>query len=391
MHVDAEGQHEAHRALVTAALQAEGLDEVQVGRVHARGGLQDFRHVVKLGVGWSDQGRIKVGAWARNTRDIVPIPRCTVAAPVLNRVMVSLAHHIIDMGIKPYDPATDRGVLRAAVLRASRTTGEVLLTLVAGRRTRQLTELAEVVGQACGELVGVWLHLNQEPGNAIFVRDPEGRVGVLPLGGREWIEERIGSVTYRIGPGDFFQTNPAVAEALYARTIERLDPSGEDAVVDLYCGVGGLALQAAQRAGFVVGVEEVDGAVQRAREVARLNRLNAEFVSGQVQDVLPDLARRLEGTRPLVIVNPARRGLEEDVVRHLVDLKAARIAYVSCNPRAMARDLVRLAEAGYRAGEVELFEMFPNTAHVESLVTLEAPGQPEPGRRAPRRRVVRQR
>src|SRR5690606_34409183 len=200
-------------------------------------------------------------AWARNTRDVVPVPRCVVAAPVLNKVMVSLAHHAIELGVEPYDPASERGVIRSAVLRASRATGEVLITLVAARRSPRLSELAEEGARACNEVAGVWLHLNPEPGNATFARDEAGRVGVLPLLGKESIEERLGDVTYRVGPGDFFQTNPGMAEQLYERTLARLEPAADDTVVDLYCGVGGLALQAGQHAGFVVGVEEVEGAV----------------------------------------------------------------------------------------------------------------------------------
>lgn len=390
MHLDAEGQRLAHQAMVRQALDGEGLSDVTLGAHHGSpDGLEDFRHVVKLGVGYSDNGRIKVGAWGRRNRSIVPIPRCHVASPALRRVMASLAHHIIEMNIRPYEPAEDRGVLRAAVLRSSRTTGEVLVTLVAGRRIRELTELAEAVGQSCGEVVGIWLHLNDEPGNAIYSADDTGRIGVIPLLGKGWIEEKIGDVTYRVGPGDFFQTNPSMAQTLYQRAVERLDPGAEDAVVDLYCGVGGLALQAASRAGYVVGVEEVDGAVTRAREAARQNRLNAEFLSGRVQDVLGDLSRRLAGVRPRVSVNPARRGLEDDVVDQIVALQPSRVAYISCNPRALARDLVRFRAGGMRIGEVELFEMFPNSAHVECLVTLDGPDDGGSKRRAPRRKVLR--
>src|SRR5690606_21306208 len=242
MHVDEAGQHAAHRALVAAALEAEGQGDVPLGAVHASpSGLADFRHVVKVGFGRTGDGRLKMGAWGRNTREIVPVPKCVVAAPVLNKVMVSLAHHAIELGVEGYDPYTERGVLRSAVLRASRATGEVLITLVAARRHPKLGELAEEVARGCNEVAGVWLQLDAEPGNAICTRDEHGRVGVLPILGKESIEERLGEVTYRVGPGDFFQTHPAMAEVLYRRTIDRLDPGADDTVVDLYCGVGGLA------------------------------------------------------------------------------------------------------------------------------------------------------
>lgn len=394
MHIDAEGQGDARQTRVLEALVDAGLS-VDVGPMHpCPDGLEGYRHVVKVGFGRSEQGRIRVGAWARGSRDIVPIPECLAAAPVLRKVMASLAHHTIELGIEPYDPETQRGVLRAAVMRASRSTGEVLVTLVAARRERKLSDLAEEVARGNSEIVGIWLHLNGGPGNAIFSRDGDGVVGVAPLGGREVIEERIGEITYRIGPGDFFQTNPGMAEVVYRRTLDRLELRDGDALLDLYSGVGGLALPAAKITGFALGVEEVDGAVQRAREAARVNRVPAEFFDSDVDVALQaELPERFTQVGAKVVVNPARRGLEPGVLKHLTALLPARIAYISCNVSALVRDLLEARELGYEvAGSVELFDMFPNTAHVEALAILEPrDGAPPPKRRAPTRKLVRRR
>ncbi len=391
MHLDEKGQRWARRALVRDALDHVDLGGVQIGKFHeCPDGISDYRHVVKLAIGRSDRGHLRVGAWGRGNRRVVPIPQCVVAAPVLRETMAGLAHHIIDMGIQPFEPESGRGVLRAVVLRASRATGEVLVTFVAGRRPRMLHELAERVAEAVSHVAGVWVHVNSGPGNAIFVRDDDGVVGVSALIGKGWIEERLGDVAVRIGPGDFYQTNPSTAEVLVERTIERMALTPEDSVVDLYCGVGGLTLHAARRASWVIGVEEVDGAVTRARENAHLNGLNAEFTAGRVGEVLPELTKRLAGLRPVVAVNPARRGLEEGVAEAIVALQPRRIAYISCNPRALARDLAHLhALGGYRIGPVDAFDMFPNTAHVELLTVLESPDDAPAERRAPKRAVVR--
>lgn len=391
MHLDAPGQEKAHRDLVRAALDEAGLQDVAIGAYHAADSLAEFRHVIKLGFGFSDQGHPRVGAWGRRDAAIVPIPRCEVAVPVLRSVMVALAHHSLDLGIRPFDDR-GRGVLRAAVIRVSRTTGEVLLTLVAGKRIRELQDLAEAVAGQVSAIVGVWVHLNAEPGNAIFVRDDFGSVPVLPLVGKETIEERLGDVVYSVGPGDFFQTQPAMAERLYARAIERIDEPLEVPLVDLYSGVGGIALQAAAKGRWALGVEEVEGAVFRARDSARRQSLQAEFQCSPVGAVLPDLARRLGARRPIVVVDPARRGLEDGVVDGIVAMTPRKVVYVSCNPAALARDLVRFRQAGLSIGEIELFDMFPNTPHVECLVTLSAEtaaDAPEPGGRGPRRKVVR--
>jgi len=388
MHMNADGQREGHEALVLEAFRRENV-RVRLGDYHASPTQEEYRHVVKVGFGWTDRGRLRMGAWGRRGRELVAIPKCPVASPVLRKVMNSLAHHAIELRIHPYDAETDRGVLRSAVLRASATTGEVLITLVAAKRTRFLTELAEAVAQGCSEVVGVWLHINTGPGNAIFLRDDEGVVGTVRLAGKETIEDDLGGVTYRIGPGDFFQTHPAMAETLYARTLDRLELGDDDTLLDLYAGVGGLALAGAKRAGFALGVEAVDGAVQRAREAARGNRVNAEFMQGLVLEVLPELTQRFEGVGPKIVVDPARRGLEEGVLDAIVSLKPSRLAYVACSAQSLARDVAPLVRAGWTLQPLELFAMFPHTPHVEVLAVLDPPEAPEATRRAPKRKLVR--
>jgi len=391
MHLTARGQADARQSRVQALMQDARLD-VRVGPLRAcPDGLDGYRHVIKVGFGRSDLGRIRVGAWGRGGRDIIAIPKCNAAAPVLRKLMVSLAHHTIGLGIEPYEQTTERGILRSAVLRVSRATGEVMVTLIAARRDYRLAELAEELARGNNEVVGVWLHLNAGPGNAIFLRDGDGVVGASVLGGKGWIEERLNGTAYRIGPGDFFQTNPSMAEVLYQRTLDRLELRDGDAVLDLYSGVGGLALPAARITGFALGVEEIDGAVTRAKEAARLNRVPAEFVSGPVLEVWPEVAPRLAGVGAKVIVDPARRGLEEGVVDAIIGLAPSRVAYVSCNPAALATDLQRFVRAGFRIdGQIDLFDMFPHTAHVEALAILTPPGdQRAPDRRSPKRKLVR--
>lgn len=389
MHLDAAGQRTARRRMVLDALAEFGLEDVEVGEVvPSPDGEDDFRWVAKLGVGVSEHGRIRVGAWGRMSRSVVPIPHCNVVADPLRKAMTAVAHHVIDLGIRPYDPERDEGVLRAVVLRGSRATREVLVTLVAGNRVRALDELAFRLVSEASEISGIALHLNDDPGNAIFTRDPEGAVLTTQLEGRAFLEDSLLGITYRIGPGDFFQTNPGMAEALYRDTLDRLDLRENEAFVDLYSGVGGLALPAAQRTGWALGVEEVATAVESARDAARRNGLSAEFVADRVEAALPAIQRRLGAAHPVVAVNPARRGLEAGVVDGIAALRPSRLAYISCNPRALARDLVALRDKGLRLGPIALYDMFPNTAHVECVALLSSDVPASEVRRAPRRRTV---
>lgn len=390
LHVNEAGQQEARRRIVSAALSYEGLKDIQLGEFfESPDGLREYRHTIKVGIGFSEQGRSRLGAWGRRSRNIVAIPDCPVTTAELRRTMKALSHHFMDMELAPFDPSTGKGILRAAVLRQSRETNDIVITLVAARYKNDLKELAERVAQQVTAVVGVWVHINDDPGNAIFQRNDQGAVGVRILVGKAELEETLNGVTYRVGPGDFFQTNPGVADLLYRRSMERLALKPNQAVIDLYAGVGGFALQAARVTGWALGVEEVEGAVLRARSAAKANGIGAEFISSAVNIALIDLQRRYSGMQPVVCLNPARRGLEEGVAEAVIALEASKILYVSCNPRAMARDLKQFREAGYSIGAVDLFDMFPNTPHVECLTVLTKEGQKGPSKRSPRRKVVR--
>ncbi|MCK6503033.1 23S rRNA (uracil(1939)-C(5))-methyltransferase RlmD [Myxococcota bacterium] len=390
MHLVPAGQERARLALLRDALAEVGLQALTPSSVQpSPEGDEGYRHVVKLVVGRSDHGHLRIGTFARRTHRVVAIPGCNVATPVLRRVMSVVAHTIIELDIWPFDPQTGRGTLRHVVMRQSRSHGEVLVTLVAGGRNRALGILAERLSGAVGEVAGVHLHLNDDPGNAIFARDEEGQVPTVKLVGKDVIEERLGEVTLAIGPGDFYQANPAMAERIAQDLRELLAPDRDRPLLDLYCGVGAFTLALGREHGWALGVEVVGGAVSRARENARRNRIAAEFLAGDTVELLPEVGQRLEGRHPVVMLDPARRGAGEGVLAGVLAMQPARIAYLSCNPRAMARDLVELQAAGWRVRELRAYDMFPQTAHVETLALLDPPEAVGEGLAAPRRRVVR--
>lgn len=389
MHLTPEGQAKARLSLLAGAFTEVGLPAPKMDPlVPSPDGNTGFRHVVKMAAGYSDMGHIRMGAFGRNSRDIIPIPDCLVATSLLRKTMKVVSHYVIDMEVHPYNPEKETGILRYAVARQSRTTREILLTLVAARRARVIDELAAAIATHLPEAVGIHIHMNDGPGNAIFAEDGTVVPASTPLTGRMELEEEVAGVRLRLGPGDFFQTNPGVADALYRAVAAQVC---EDApLVDLYCGVGGMTLAGASRAGWAIGVEELPSAAARARDSASRNRVSAEFVAGKVVEVLPKLHRRLEGTHPTVVVNPARRGLEAGVVDEILALSPARVLYVSCNPRTLARDVKLLSARGFGLVRLTPFDMFPNTSHLEALATLD-PVVPPPAAavRRPHRRVIR--
>lgn len=388
MHLDGAGQDLARRTVLLDAFRDVELAPPPVEpTVVGPDGDRQFRHVVKLAAGYSDEGHIRLGAYGRNSRDIITIPECLVATPALRRAMKVVAHHVIDLDVRPFESESGRGILRYVVLRQSRAHGEMIVTLVAARRSRQVGDLAQAVASNLPEAVGVLVHMNEGPGNAIFSQDGTVVPAVMPLSGRPEIEEEVAGLKLRVGSGEFFQTNPGVADLLYREVAAQVLP--DRPVVDLYCGVGALALAASERSGWALGVEENETAVMRARESAARNRRPAEFLQGRVLDALPQVQKRLQRSSPTVILNPARRGLEEGVVDAVLALTPARMLYVSCNPRTLARDLAGLRDKGWVTRRVVPFDMFPNTSHLEVVVTLDPEVAPRPASaRRPHRRVV---
>lgn len=389
MHLNAEGQAKARLELVRDAYALHGLGAFAPTELRGSpDGLEGYRHLVKLAVGRSDQGHPRVGAFGRSTRNVVPIPNCPVITPTLREAMRTVAHLVIEQDIWPWDPERGRGVLRYVVMRQSRSAGKVLVTLVGARKSPKFADLALALTQKLGSVAGVHLHINRSPGNAMFEPGEDGGIPTVRLEGDRTIEEHVAGLRLPIGAGDFFQTNPAVGELIIRDLEEHIRP--DLAVVDLYSGVGGLCLAAARRAGWALGIEVVETAVKRARGAASLNGVPAEFLVGDVASVLPELRRRLAGRPPMVVVNPARRGLEPGVIEGIHALGTQRLVYVSCNAVSQARDLASLVELGFTVEHTRAYDMFPNTPHVELMAVLSAPvGQSATSARPPRRRVVR--
>jgi len=390
MHMTPGGQAEARLALVRQALSGVGLAaHTPTTLIEGPDGDANFRHVIKLAVGRSDKGNLRVGTYARGTHRVVPIPECQVTTPVLREVMKVIAHHVIELEIYPFETETDRGTLRHIVVRQSRVDGKVLVTLVVGRTNHHVRALADAIAAGSGAVSGVYQHVNDLPGNAIFAPPIEGVPQFDRLGGEGTIEEEVAGLRLRVGPGDFFQTNPGIADRIVRDVIADLAPFKSHPVVDLYCGVGTFTLPLAREHGWAVGVEEVPGAIDRAEESCRLLHLPAEFQRGAVLDRLPEIGRRVAGRGPVVVVDPARRGLEDNVVEGILALQPAQVAYLSCNPRALATDLQRFVAAGWSIRALRAYDMFPQTAHVELLALLAPPTPPVVTARAPRRKILR--
>ena len=192
------------------------------------------------------------------------------------------------------------------------------------------------------------------------------------LWGKERIEDTIGDLTFSISPLSFFQVNPVQTERIYKQALEYAGLQGEETVWDLYCGIGTISLFLAQKAKQVYGVEIIPQAIEDAKENAVRNGLtNAEFFVGKAEEVLP---RKYESEgiyADVIVVDPPRKGCDEDCLRTMVQMQPKRIVYVSCDSATLARDAKYLYDKGYELNKVRAFDNFPQSVHVETVIMMQ--------------------
>ncbi len=300
---------------------------------------------------------------------IVPIDACLIQSESANVILRVVREWAAASGLSRYDARAHTGLLRQVVIREGKRTGEIMVALIATAsevpRTRDLTErLLAAAPRIASVLLGV------NPG----LSDGLPLVSVSVLAGRPYILEDLAGLRFRIDLETFFQTNTSQAERLIEVVETFADLRGSETVYDLYSGVGTLSLPIARRAKRVYGLEIVASAVEAARENATHNGIaNAEFISGDVRRLLPDLVGQT-GAPHLVMLDPPRSGAGSRVMQKVIDAAAPRIIYVSCNPTTLAPDLGDLARAGYAVRTVQPLDLFPQTYHVECVVLLERGG-----------------
>jgi 23S rRNA (uracil1939-C5)-methyltransferase len=344
------------------------LAQVPVGECVPSPRPLGYRNKSKLVYSHDAAGQPLLGAFAPRSHRVVDLAGCRVAEPPLDDVAMLVRDECARRRIEPYDERTGVGLLRYAILRVS-DARQVLLTLVtAAREFPDGEALAQALVQARPDIVGVVQNINPARGNALYGRDEQ------LLAGRGWLEDRVGTVHLRLSATAFFQVNRDIAARIYGDIASAAMLSGHERVVDAYCGVGGIALTLAPRAGEVIGVEEHAGAVADAQAAAQLNHATrARFTVG-------DAAQTLAGIdgADVVVLNPPRRGCAPEVLAAVARLSPRLIAYVSCAPDTLARDLAILDDKGYVTGAVTPYDMLPQTPHVEALALITPRGSAPP-------------
>ena len=305
-----------------------------------------------------------IGFFQARTHKVVPIRRCLIQTEAADRTAQAVGEWMRRYKISAYDETTGKGLVRHVCVRVNRKGESLCCVVVNGNKVPREPELAAYVTAAVPHTVGVLLNSNTRRGNVVLGDK------YRTLFGRNYLMDTLCGLEFKLSMPSFYQVNRDQAEVLYGKALEFAGLTGNETVLDLYCGIGTITLCLAKAAKRVIGAEIVPPAIRDAKENALRNHVeNAEFFCGDAADIAAKLES--DGLRPdVVTVDPPRKGLAPEVIASVAAMGPEKVVYVSCDPATLGRDVKIFREFGYEAKRAAAVDMFPGTAHVETVVLL---------------------
>ena len=323
-----------------------------------------YRNKVQLPIG-EKNGDALIGFYAQRSHEIIDMKTCIIQDQVADQALELLRQWISEFNISIYNEENGTGILRHLMVRTGFKTGEVMLVLVTNEEyVPHIKEYMELMQENIKGLKSLVQNINNKDTNVVL----GGKC--ITLWGDDTITDYIGTFKFKISALSFFQINPVQTEILYNKVLEFASLTGEEIVFDAYCGTGTISLFLSQNSKKVYGVEVVQEAIDNALENATDNNIkNVEFIVGESEKVIPELIAS-NVIADVVVVDPPRKGCEKILLEEIAKMGPKIIVYVSCDPGTLARDLGILQELGYLVDNVQPVDMFPNTAHVETVVRI---------------------
>lgn len=359
-HMNYAEELEAKRIRVEDALRRLGGAEIHVSAILGAEQVDRYRNKAQFPVAKGP----RIGFYRPRSHDVIDVDDCLLQGEAAARLRGAVKEWMAEYSIPAYNERTFTGLVRHVYVRTNRAGRSLCCLLVNGRGVPREAELVRALRRAEPNLAGIVLGVNEKHNNVILGDS------YRTLWGEDFLSDTLCGLTFRLSVPSFYQVNPAQTEVLYGKALEFAGLTGAETVLDLYCGIGTISLVMARKAGMVWGAEVVPQAVDDAIANARRNHIeNARFLCADAGEA----ARYLEGegVRPdVVCVDPPRKGLAEDVVDTIADMGPERVVYVSCDPGTLGRDVKRFAGRGYTLKKAVAVDMFPRTAHVETVVLL---------------------
>lgn len=310
-----------------------------------------------------DGEKVVTGMYAKDSNRLVFIDECLIEEKLVSNTMHEILSFLTKANIDVYNPKFRQGSLRYIVLRGFADTKELQATFVLIKEDKRLINILKDIIKI-KNIKSVFYTINSDPKSIEII---SGKVNLIC--GEEKIKGKLGKLDFQISPNSFFQLNSKQTIKLYDTIKEVASLTGNENVIDLYCGIGSIGLYLADNAKKVYGVDNNSANIVNAKEFARINNIkNAEFYCGSI---LPNLEKfSKDGFKAdVLIVDPPRRGIELQILNYLQKSKIKKIIYVSCNPSTLAKNLNHL-QRNYEITFIQPFDMFPNTSNIECVCLL---------------------
>lgn len=325
-----------------------------------------YRNKSLIPVSKGKNNEIEIGFFAKNSHRVVSTNDCVISHPITRELIEKTKEFMTKFNLTAYDEKNHSGLIRNLLLRTSHHYNEFMICLVInGNKLPNENEFIEIF-KTIDNIAGISISVNKKQTNV-----PLGDK-IINIWGNPYIRDKISDMDYEISPKSFFQINPVQTELLYNKAIELANLSIDSILIDCYCGIGTMTIAGAKHCREVYGIEVVSDAIKNAKNNAKQNNIdNISFYCGEVEVELKNVYDTIiQKDSVTIILDPPRKGLEKVVIDTLIELSPLKIVYVSCNPSTLARDLSCLCENVYELKEVQAFDCFPMTSHVETVILL---------------------
>lgn len=308
--------------------------------------------------------KYKMGLYEEGTHRIVNTTKCALHSEMINEVASYVFELIKKYKLVPYNEDTKHGLVRHLIIRYGINTNEIMIIFVTANAKISKRELiVKDIIERYPNVKTIVQNINEKESSAVL-GDKNYK-----LYGNGYIVDKLGELKFKISPLSFYQVNPVQTKVLYSKAIEFAELTGNEVIYDLYSGIGTISLFASKHVKEVIGIESVKDAVKDAIQNAKLNNIgNAKFLTGRVENVLPEMIKR-EKKADVIFVDPPRIGLDKNAIETLLSVRAKKVIYISCNPESLVQDLKKL-KSQYKILKIQPVDMFPQTSHVETVVQL---------------------
>ena len=365
-HLDYSQQLKEKRDIVIQSLERHTnlpMDQMDIRETMGMENPWNYRNKSQFQVGQKD-GKVLAGLYGINSHNLVHIDQCAVQHSKTNKAIGTVRKVLQKLQIPIYSEKSKKGIVRTVVARVGIQSGELQIVLITAKKELpQKEQIVEEIKKRLPEVKSIMQNINGEKTSLIFGEE------TVNLGGNDFIQETLGDLSFELSARTFFQLNPEQTVKLYNEVKEAAQLTGMEKVVDAYCGVGTIGLWVADQAAEIRGMDVIPESIEDAKKnAARHGIKHAQYVTGKAEVILPKWAN--EGWTPdVVIIDPPRTGLDQQLLETLLKVKPKRIVYVSCNPSTLAKDISVLAPL-YKIEYIQPVDMFPQTSHVECVSRL---------------------